>query len=247
MAEQVQPTNRRQSFRLAYGGPNGRAGAPHTGDPAEGRPLRLRARDGVPTEVWTRTCPIEPHPGLYTTVKGWTDPFALLQIEDPSDRVLASVLRQDAVAAGHSGAAIVGAEGQLTIEGRRGEGDKLMLGLQKPEQLPGHVADDVRAVHQRLSAALGPVRLEWVHDGMRVWVVQLNLGATASTGSTLVPGDAKTWVRFPVERGLVRLRDTLKALPVGAGIILVGEVGLTSHIADLVRKRGSPARLSLRD
>ena len=131
-------------------------------------------RETGSTEIWTRTCPIEPHPGLYTTVKGWTDPFALLQIEDPSDRVLASVLRQDAVAAGHSGAAIVGAEGQLTIEGRRGEGDKLMLGLQKPEQLPGHVADDVRAVHQRLSAALGPVRLEWVHDGTRVWVVQLN-------------------------------------------------------------------------
>ena len=198
-------------------------------------------------EVWTRTCPVEPHPGLYTTVKGWTDPFALFQVEDPNDHVLASVLRQDAVAAGHSGAAIVDAGGQLTIEGRRGEGDKLMLGLQRPEPLPGHVADEVRAVHQRLSAALGPVRLEWVHDGVRTWVIQLNLGATASTGSTLVPGDAETWIRFPVERGLARLRDTLKSLPTGAGIVLVGEVGLTSHIADVVRKAGAPARLSLRN
>jgi hypothetical protein len=204
-------------------------------------------RETGSTEVWTRTCPVEPHPGLYTTVKGWTDPFALFQVEDPNDRVLASVLRQDAVVAGHSGAAIVGADGQLTIEGRRGEGDKLMLGLHKPEPLPSHVSDEVRAVHQRLSAALGPVRLEWVHDGVRTWVVQLNLGATASTGSTLVPGDAETWVRFPVERGLARLRDTLNALPTGAGIILVGEVGVTSHIADLVRKAGAPARLSLRN
>ena len=70
-------------------------------------------------EVWTRTCPYEPHPGLYTTMKGWTDPFTLLQAEDPDGKVVASVLRQDAVTAGHSGATIVGADGSLAIEGRR--------------------------------------------------------------------------------------------------------------------------------
>ena len=203
-------------------------------------------RETGSSEVWTRTCPVEPHPGLYTTVKGWTDPFALLKSEDPKDGVLASVLRQDAVIAGHSGAAIIGADGQLKVEGRRGEGDKLMLGLNKPEPLPGHVVDEVRAVHQRLSSALGPVRLEWVHDGARAWVLQLHLGATASLGSTLVPGDAESWVRFQVERGLAPLRDTLAALPERTGIVLVGEVGLTSHVADLVRKAGAPARLSLR-
>lgn len=197
------------------------------------------------TELWTRTCPFEPHPGLYTTVKGWTDPFALLQAEDPEGRVLASVLRQDAVVAGHSGAAIVGADGELAIEGRRGEGDRLMLGLDAPEPLPAAVAEDVSSVHRRLSATLGPVRLEWVHDGARAWVVQLHLGATSSAGSVLVPGDAETWVRFPVERGLAALRDELDGLPDGTGLVLVGEVGLTSHVADLVRKAGSPARLAV--
>jgi len=49
------------------------------------------------TELWTRTCPVEPQPGLYSTLKGWTDPFALLQAEDPDGSVIASVLRQDAV------------------------------------------------------------------------------------------------------------------------------------------------------
>jgi hypothetical protein len=201
-------------------------------------------RETGSTEIWTRTCPVEPHPGLYTTLKGWTDPFALLQAEDPEGEVLASVLRQDAVNASHSGAAIIGADGELAIEGRRGEGDRFMLGLDRPETLPAQVAYDVRSLHGRLSATLGPVRLEWVHDGVRAWVVQLHLGATASAGSILVPGEAETWVKFPVERGLVALRETLKRLPGGAGLVIVGEVGLTSHVADLVRKTGVPARLS---
>ena len=197
------------------------------------------------TEIWTRTCPFEPHPGLYTTLKGWTDPFALLQAEDPEGGVLASVLRQDAVKAGHSGAAIIGANSELTIEGRRGEGDKFMLGLDRPEPLPAQVTDEVTSLHRRLSATLGPVRLEWVHDGVRAWVVQLHLGATTSAGSILVPGDSETWVKFPVERGLAALRDTLESLPKGSGLVLIGEVGLTSHVADLVRKAGAPARLSI--
>jgi hypothetical protein len=203
---------------------------------------------GRPTgssEIWTRTCPVEPQPGLYTTVKGWTDPFALLQAEDPDRKVIASVLRQDAVEAGHSGAAIVDASGALAIEGRRGEGDRLMLGLDRPEPLPARIAEDVRALHQRLSATLGPVRLEWVHDGIRAWIVQMHLGATSSAGSILVPGEADTWVRFPAEDGLAALRDALERLPAGAGLVVVGEVGLTSHVADLVRKAGAPARLSV--
>lgn len=195
-------------------------------------------------EVWTRTCPTEPQPGLYTTVKGWIDPFALLQAEDPTKECLASVLCQDAVPALYSGAAIVNELGKLTIEGRSGEGDRLMLGLDRPEQLPDKVLDDVRAVQARLSEPLGPVRLEWVHDGVRVWVVQLHLGATQSDGVTVVPGEAERWVEIPVELGLANLRATLSCLEPGDGALLVGDVGMTSHIADLVRKAGLPARLT---
>lgn len=208
-------------------------------------PFTFGTATGSP-EVWTRTCPYEPHPGLYTTVKGWTDPFALLQREDAEGKVLASVLRQDAVEASHSGAAIVGAEGALAIEGRRGEGDRLMLGLDRPEALPAQVLEDVRSVHHRLCEILGPVRLEWVHDGVKVWVVQLHLGATATAGSVLVPGTAQSWVEFRVEEGLERLRQTLEELPAGAGLVLIGEVGVTSHVADLVRRAGAPARLAVR-
>lgn len=196
-------------------------------------------------QIWTRTCPTEPHPGLFTTVKGWTDPFALLQSEDPDGKKLASVLRQDAVNAGHSGAAIVNANSELVIEGRRGEGDRLMLGLDKPEELPTNVVDEVRSVHRRLSATLGPVRFEWVHDGACAWVVQLHLGATSSAGSILVPGEADKWIRFGIDQGLAALRRTLDDLPEGTGLVLVGEVGLTSHVADLVRKAGAPARMAV--
>lgn len=201
---------------------------------------------GLPTgsrEVWTRTCPREPEPGVYTTVKGWVDPFALMAREDANGAAISSLLCQEAVPARYSGAAIVTADGALVIEGRQGEGDLFMLGISAPELLPATVIGDVRAAHHRLDGALGPVRFEWVHDGAKVWIVQLHLGATRSTSKVLVPGDAQEWVRFEVGDGLDRLRAQLRELPVAVGLTLVGNVGLTSHIADVVRKAGRPARI----
>lgn len=201
---------------------------------------------GLPTgskEVWTRTCPREPEPGLYTTVKGWLDPFALLMREDAGGGAISSVLCQAAVPARYSGAAIVTGDGALAIEGRRGEGDLFMLGVNAPELLPAPVIEDVRAAHRRLDDALGPVRFEWVHDGEKVWIVQLHLGSTYSTSKILVPGEADEWVRYDIRDGLEMLRSQLHALPMSTGLALVGNVGLTSHIADVVRKAGRPARI----
>lgn len=202
---------------------------------------------GRPTnsaEVWTRTCPVEPHPGLYTTTKGWNDPFALLAGEDLSGTDIASVLCQDAVRAKYSGAAIVGPSGRLIVEGRRGEGDKFMLGIESPDALPDEVISTVNGAFSTLSARLGPVRFEWVHDGDTAWIVQLHLGATQTTATTIVPGEASIWHEFSVENGLERLRALLDRLPSGDGLMLVGEVGLTSHVADLIRRAGAPARLA---
>ncbi|TIQ40905.1 MAG: hypothetical protein E5X49_21145 [Mesorhizobium sp.] len=204
---------------------------------------------GTPTgsaEVWTRTCPTEPHPGLYTTVKGWTDPFALLANEDPEGNMIASVLRQDAVPAAHSGAAIVDADGNLVIEGRSGEGDRLMLGIDRPEILPASVTEGVQLIYGMLRDTLGPVKFEWVHDGKRVWVVQLHRGATSSSATTIVPGEPRIWTDFKIEDGLDRLRVLLDQLPPDAGVSVIGEVGLTSHIADVLRRAGMPARLPAR-
>lgn len=201
---------------------------------------------GTPTgssEVWTRTCPAEPHPGLYTTLKGWMDPFRLLAAEDPTDAVLASLLRQDAVRAEWSGAAIIGAGGEVLIEGARGEGDALMLGERSPEPLPGDIEESVRQAHRLLARRLDAVRFEWVHDGVRTWIVQLHRGATSSGRSVIVPGKPSTWVEFNVASGLDALRRLLDELPAGAGVNLIGGVGLTSHVADVLRRKGAPARI----
>lgn len=192
-------------------------------------------------EIWTRTCPQEPRPGLYTTVRGWVDPFKLLQTEDELKEI-ASVLSQDNVPAAYAGAAIAGAD-DLIIEGRAGAGDIFMLGTALPERLPAHVLRDVEDVYDALARQLGPVRLEWVHDGSRTWVVQLHVGATSSGEGWLTRGDAANWISFDVVNGLAELRDFVGKIPSDTGLILDGDVGLTSHIADVVRKWGGPARI----
>lgn len=202
---------------------------------------------GEPTgsaEIWTRTCPQEPRPGLYTTVRGWTDPFKLLESEDHLDEI-ASVLSQQNVPAAFAGAAITGAEG-LIIEGRAGDGDTLMLGMALPETLPEQILHDVEAAYSALASQLGPVRIEWVHDSSKLWVVQLHVGATSSSEGWLTRGDAETWVEFDVSEGLNALRAFLDGISADTGLILDGDVGLTSHIADVVRKWGGPARIRRR-
>jgi hypothetical protein len=195
------------------------------------------------TEVWTRTCPVTPRPGLYTTVKGWTDPFHLLSAEDSDGTAIASLLCQQAVPASYSGAAIVGRDGELIIEGKRGEGDRLMLGTSLPEPLPQSIVSAVSAAHAALSDRLGAVRIEWVHDGSRVWILQLHRGATDTGGDVLVPGEAAHWFDIGAQQPLAEIRAALESLPEGAGVQIIGDIGLTSHVADVVRKRGRPARL----
>lgn len=196
-------------------------------------------------EVWTRTCPMEPQPGLFTTVKGWTDIYALFGKEDSEGRELASAIRQDAVPAHYSGAAIVNADGILVVEGLAGEGDLFMLGERLSQALPECIVSDVVAAFEKLHDTFGPVRMEWVHDGNRVWIVQLHMGATNSTSSEVVPGEASDWIEFDVRDGLASLRKLLSDLPEGYGVTMIGEFGMTSHIADVLRRAGRPARYSI--
>jgi hypothetical protein len=205
-------------------------------------PFSFGVNTGI-CETWTRTCPIEPEPGLFTTARGWIDPFALLANEDPDGDRIASVLNQQAVAAMYAGAAIAARDGVI-IEGKVGEGDSFMLGNAGPETLPATIVAEVLALYESLASELGPLRLEWVHDGAKAWLVQLHHGGTESSGSVLVPGDAALWVRFKVIDGLEALRALASDLPTGTGIELVGHVGLTSHIADVVRRAARPTRIA---
>lgn len=193
-------------------------------------------------EMWTRTCPAEPEPGLFTTARGWIDPFALLATEDPGQERIVSVLAQSAVPAYYAGAALAGPDG-LVIEGAPGEGDLFMLGVRPPEALPAEVRTSLEAINAALVAALGPVRFEWVHDGQRAWIVQLHRGVTRSSGQVIVPGEAKNWIAFEVSQGLEALRELTQGFEPGCGIELIGAVGLTSHVADVVRRARIPTRI----
>ena len=205
-------------------------------------PFTFGQSTGSP-ETWIRTAPVEQQPGLFTTHRGWIDPFALMAKEDSEGLAIASVLAQSGVPATFSGASIVDADGNDVVEGVRGEGDRFMLGRAAPEGLPDEVVNAVVAANGRLRQALGPVRTEWVHDGVEVWIVQMHRGATASTAGVLVPGEPGRWTLFSVSLGLERLRSLLLRIEQDTGVELLGRVGVTSHIADLVRKAGIPTRV----
>jgi hypothetical protein len=203
---------------------------------------------GQPTgtsETWFRTAPMEQMPGKYTTTRGWSDPFLILASEDPNHRAIASVLGQSGVEPHYSGASIVLQTGERVTEGLRGAGDAFMQGVAPAEALPPEILQSVDRLHAD-AAELGPVRLEWVHDGERPWVVQMHAGATVSAPGILVPGDAKQWVHFDIADGLESLRHVLSNLQPNQGLKLLGEVGLTSHIADVIRKARVPARMEAR-
>lgn len=205
-------------------------------------PFSFGTRTGE-TEVWIRTCPTEPEPGRYSTFKGWRDPYRLLAEEDPNGDRIMSVLRQDAVPARYSGAAIVGGDGTLVVEGLAGEGDRLMLGEQLPEMLPQTVREAVTEAYAQAERILGPVRFEWVYDGARLWIVQLHVGATVSLPDALVPGEAQNWMELDAQTSLHELRQHLASLPPNTGLRLFGVVNATSHIADLLRKAGVPTQI----
>jgi hypothetical protein len=209
-------------------------------------PFPFGSRTGS-AERWIRTCPVVQEPGRFTTHRGWLDPFRLLSDEDPGGDRIASILSQAGVEAAHSGASLVSASGELVIEGVAGSGDLFMLGHRSPENLPETVRTDVRRLNESLSDTFGPVRTEWVHDGRQIWVVQLHRGATTSESQVLVPGEREEWIGFEVSRGLEELRTLLDSLDRQVGVRLVGQVGITSHIADVVRKSGIPTRVVAAD
>jgi len=191
---------------------------------------------------WIRTCPREPRPGLFSTVRGWTDPFALLAREDPEGQQIASILVQDEVPAVYSGAFLATRDGPAIVEGVRGRGDELMLGRAGPEDIPREVKALVEEELSKMSIQLGSIRAEWVFDGSQVWLVQLQQEAALSSGHTIVPGKPPRFIRFGVSEGIDRLREIVKSLDGKSdGVMLVGKIGMTSHLADILRRARIPS------
>jgi hypothetical protein len=204
---------------------------------------------GEPTgnpEPWIRTAPNQQTPGKYTTERGWLDPFKLMQQEDPTNENIASILKQDGVDAKYSGACAMGADGSLIIEGKSGFGDRFMVGEEQMTALPGTLQRAIAETYQQAEASIGPVRFEWVYDGTRVWVVQLHRGISVSSGETIFPSANDKhvhYIEYDTNNGLEGLRSMIDAWQPGVGIALVGNVGITSHFGDVLRKARIPSKL----
>lgn len=196
-------------------------------------------------ETWIRTCPVVQDPGHFTTQRGWCDPFKLMSTEDPESVLISSVLAQEGIDAAYSGSLITQADGEIKIEGTSGYGDKFMLGLAELVVLPDEVTNAVSALYEQAKQTLGPVRLEWVFDTQGVaWIVQIHRGITTSQGSVVHKGEASFYHRFEVSRGIDELRTLIGNVQnTGEGIVLVGQVGVTSHLGDLLRKAQIPSRI----
>jgi hypothetical protein len=196
-------------------------------------------------ETWVRTCPREPVPGKFATLRGWTDPFKLLTQEDPDGKDLVSVLSQEGVRAAFSGASISRAQQEAVVEGVAGIGSEFMLGRQGAEELPSTIITEVRELMESLIGVIGGVlKTEWAHDGETVWVLQMQQLENAVRDSVVVPGEAARFRRFDVAEGIDRFREFVTdAKATGDGIIVVGSVGITSHFGDILRRSGVPSRI----
>jgi len=209
---------------------------------------------GTPTgtgEIWIRTSPAEQHPGRFTTQSRWCDPFGLVHREDPDGMLISSVIAQEGVEPTFSGKLDVTQGGDIIIEGVKGKGDGFMTGKRPPDPLPAVVVHPVTRLYHRITRHLHPISMEWVYDGHRVWVVQLHLrGISTTAPGIIVPGEPEHYHRFDVKRGIESLRklvDELRSRDGNQGIILIGNVGVTSHFGDILRKSGIPSRIEYPD
>lgn len=208
-------------------------------------PFRFGRDTGV-AEVWIRTCPKVQVPGLFTTQRGWRDPYRLMQEEDPEGDLIASLLSQQSVEPVYSGAVLPQTDGGVLIEGVSGRGDDFMQGERAPESLPADVEASVRQLHATAGEHLAGVRFEWVHDGEQPWVVQLHVRAEAAAGRVIFPGEPARWHSLDVSEGIDGLRALIDEVgAIGDGIVLSGRVGLTSHWGDLLRRAEIPSRIEV--
>jgi hypothetical protein len=192
---------------------------------------------------WMRTAPRTPEPGYFPTYRGWRDPFQMI-MEGGHEERLAAVLVQSEVPAIYSGALITGTDGRPIIEGVAGFGDRLMLGETGPASLPVDVTQLLNGLHNAAQAKLGSIRLEWVFDGKAIWVVQLQQEAALSNGCVIVSGNSIDEVAFDPRQGLDELRRLVADIQQsGCGIRVLGNIGMTSHMADVLRRSRIPSRI----
>ena len=200
-------------------------------------------------EKWIRTCPAEKEPGKYYTGNKWIDPFELMLLEEKkgdSEINIASIISQQSVNSIFSGGAIVRKdEKEDVIEGVVGKGDDFMLGATSSVKLPDELNIQLKRLNNKIRSfyyLIGEVSIEWVYDGVNVWIVQLNQINISPNKNIIVKGNPSSYKEFNVENGLEALRELIKEIKKeNIGIILKGNVGITSHFGDLLRLSNIPS------
>ncbi|MGX1218692.1 hypothetical protein AB7M42_008957 [Bradyrhizobium diazoefficiens] len=192
------------------------------------------------SEFWMRSCPSLRRPGLYPTIRGRVDPTNWMLGIDPLGTEIRSCLEQQHVGAQFSGAAFCGDQSPL-IEGIAGTGEQYMLGLCAPETLPITVQRTVACLAEEVSSMFGRSRLEWVFDGDRAWVVQINqiAGERREAISHEVPNEE--YIDYDPIAGLAELQEIIDYAKIrGCGVRLARAVGLTSHVCELLNNAEVP-------
>jgi len=210
---------------------------------------------GIPTgtgEVWVRSCPEIRVPGKYPTQFGWTDPFKLVYDERDTSTLgeensrIVSILSQESVHAEWSGSLITTKDNKPFIEGVRGSGEDFMLGKIGPEKLPANVKYAVLNLYEHAYKHLNAVEMEWVHDGNSPWIVQIHKSYIASNvkSTSLSFQQLEKYHYFDIQLGIEALRKLINTLKgQNQGIILVGNIGITSHFGDILRSAGIPYQI----
>jgi hypothetical protein len=193
------------------------------------------------SQYWLRSAPGFRAAGKYPTYFDRGDPFEMMS-QLPA--TVPSIIVQECVRSLWSGSLNTERTGPR-IEGVEGFADKLMLGKQSPATLPDFVTRPVLETYRRLAELLGPVSMEWAYDGETVWLLQLHKELSISVGTTIVPGEPTTWIDANAADGLESLEQRIEAATnAKSGIRLHGTVGMTSHIAEVLRKAGVPSRMA---
>lgn len=205
------------------------------------------------TEVWMRTAPNIKQGGLYATRKGWIDPYLFMQREEEKSgfkgSAIGSLIVQDAVESDYSGAAIIYANGSKPIiEGSSGVGDGFMIG-EVENSLPNEVFERVLLYVRNLQASYSKLlknfSIEWaIEDGV-IWLLQLNQMSVVGYKDIIVPTDEEVeYMEFHATDGIATLRTLIEQVKQeeNIGIEVVGNIGITSHIGDILRADNIPSK-----
>lgn len=206
-------------------------------------------------ENWIRTCPEIPEPGYYTTKFGWEDPFELIKEQDNeyTKTKIQSILSQENVNPLWSGALLPGKNNDIPfIQGVDGRGDRFMIGA-KYKELPSDVKKSVAELYKKIVKEIGPVKIEWVFDGKQTWCIQMHKTKHVQSDENIIVQSKNKKTKYHnfsidseinTKEQLDELRKLIKIIDTEfMGISLIGDIGVTSHFGDILRKENIPSKI----